>query len=247
MGSLWGQQLGLARSLFIYYGMPWRTRRLLSFYQQFVEPGALCFDVGAHVGNRLRLWSRLGANIVGLEPQPHLMRLLQRLYGRFPNITLLDQAVGAEPGEATMYMSERVPAVTSLSAEWIETVQQDESFAWVDWNGRLTVPVTTLDALIAEYGMPSFCKIDVEGYELDVLQGVSQPLPALSFEYVAAALPMALACLECLEALGEYRFNWCVGESHRWETAVWLTAAEMKNQLAHVKIGSGDIYARLQQ
>ena len=132
MDSRWGQQLGLARSLLIYYGMPWRTRHQLRFYRQFIQPGDLCFDVGAHVGNRLRLWSRLGASVVGLEPQPHLMRLLQRLYGRSDQITLLDHAVGAASGEATMYVSERVPAVTSLSAEWIATVQQDESFSWVD-------------------------------------------------------------------------------------------------------------------
>ena len=95
--------------------------------------------------------------------------------------------------------------------------------------------------------MPAFCKIDVEGYELEVLQGVSQPLPALSFEYVAAAKPMALACLERLEALGTYRFNWSAGESHQWETAVWLTAADMKASLAQIESGSGDIYARLQE
>lgn len=246
MASRWSQQIGLTRSLLIYYGMPWRTKHLLTFYRQFMQPGDLCFDIGSHVGNRLRLWLRLGAKVVGLEPQPHLMRVLQQLYGRSPHVTLLDQAVGAARGEATMYISERVPAVTTLSAEWIETVQQDESFAWVDWNGRLTVPVTTLDSLIAEYGLPAFCKIDVEGYELEVLQGVSQPLPALSFEYVAAAKPMGLACLERLEELGDYHFNWCVGESHRWETAVWLTAAEMKSQLAQIQDGSGDIYARLQ-
>ncbi|MCB9431162.1 MAG: FkbM family methyltransferase [Ardenticatenaceae bacterium] len=236
--------LGIARSLLMYYGTPWRTRRLLRFYGQFIQPGDLCFDIGAHVGNRMRLWHRLGGRIVGVEPQPQLMRLLLYSYGRFSNITLIEQAIGAEPGEATLYVSERTPTVTSLSERWITAVSQDPTFAHVQWNQQITVPVTTLDALIAEFGLPAFCKIDVEGYELEVLRGLSQPLPALSFEYVAATMPLALACVDRLTELGNYEFNWSEGEQHRWQTAVWLPPADLKQRLQAVQRGSGDIYAR---
>ena len=236
--------LGITRSLLMYYGTPWRTRRLLCFYGQFIRPGDLCFDIGAHVGNRMRLWRKLGGHIVGVEPQPQLMRLLRQSYGHFSTINLLEQAVGAEPGEATLYVSERTPTVTSLSAGWITAVSQDPTFAHVQWNQQITVPVTTLDALIAEFGLPAFCKIDVEGYELEVLRGLSQPLPALSFEYVAATMPLALACVDRLTELGNYEFNWSEGEQHRWRTAVWLPPADLKQRLQAVQRGSGDIYAR---
>jgi FkbM family methyltransferase len=242
MASL-AQQWGIGRSLLTYYTVPGRLRQLTRFYAQFIQPGDVCFDVGAHVGNRLWAWSRLGALIVAVEPQPHLLDLLRRLYGRSSHIHLLPVALGAQPGQQALYVSRRHPTVSTLSAEWITAVRQDASFANVDWDTAVSVPVVTLDELIARYGRPAFCKIDVEGYEAQVLRGLSQPLPALSFEYLPAALGVAHECLGLLARLGDYEFNWSVGETHRWQSPRWLSAGEMGEQL--VKQGkSGDVYGR---
>jgi FkbM family methyltransferase len=215
------------------------------FYAQFIPPGALCFDIGAHVGNRLRVWSGLGARMIAVEPQPSLMVWLQRLYGSHSSITLLEQAVGAQPGSATLYISSRTPTVTSMSQEWISAVQRDSSFSQVAWDKTVTVPVTTFDELIATYGLPAFCKIDVEGFELDVLRGLSQPVAVLSFEYIPAAMTVAVGCIERLEQLGRYEFNYSPGERHELQAPIWLCAAEMKIILARLNKGSGDVYARL--
>jgi len=104
-----------------------------------------------------------------------------------------------------------------------------------------------LDQLIAEHGLPAFCKIDVEGYELEVLKGLSQPIPALSFEYVPACLELARDCVTYLARLGPYRFNGSVGEAQRLRSEEWLDAAPLLEWLAAVaRTGrSGDIYARL--
>ncbi len=103
----------------MYYGVPLRNRALTRFYAQFVRPGDLCFDIGAHVGNRVRALSRLGARVVALEPQPQCMRLLRRWYGHHPNIELVEQAVGTAPSTRTLFISERTPTVTTLSRDWI--------------------------------------------------------------------------------------------------------------------------------
>lgn len=238
------EQMGILRSLAMYYGVPGRYARMRRFYAQFIPPGALCFDIGAHVGNRLRVWSGLGARMVAVEPQPRLMLWLQRLYGGHSRITLLEQAIGAQPGSGTLYISSRTPTVTSMSREWISAVQRDASFSQVAWDKTVTVPVTTLDELIAEYGLPAFCKIDVEGFELEVLRGLSQPVTALSFEYIPAAMAVAVGCIERLEQLGRYEFNYSPGERHELQAPSWLTAAEMKAVLAGLNEGSGDVYAR---
>lgn len=239
------EQIGILRSLAMYYGVPGRFRRMCELYGQFMGPGDLCFDVGAHVGNRLRVWNALGANMIALEPQPQLMRWLQRLYGRNTHITLLEQAVGAEPGAATLYISRRTPTVTTMSPQWISAVKQDPSFRQVAWDKPVQIPVTTLDELIVQYGRPAFCKIDVEGFELDVLRGLSQPVPAVSFEYIPAAIGIARDCIDRMCELGTYEFNYSPGESHRFASARWLDADEMHAVLAGMEKGSGDVYARL--
>ena len=180
---------GLLRSLAIYYGVPLlRGGRMRRLYAEFIQPGDLCFDIGAHVGNRLRTFLLLGAHVVAIEPHPRLMRLLRRWYGSHPNVTLLESALSDQPGTADLHISHAHPTVTTLSTDWINSVQHSEGFARVRWDETVSVPVTTLDALIAEYGLPAFCKIDVEGGEADVLRGLSQPIPALSFEYVPATI-----------------------------------------------------------
>jgi FkbM family methyltransferase len=230
----------------MYYGVPWRNFALARFYARFVGPGDLCFDIGAHVGNRLWALSRLGARIVALEPQPDCMRLLRRWYGDHTNIELVEQAAGAAPGTRTLFLSERTPTVTTLSRDWMAAVKRTPGFAGVRWDRDIPVRTTTLDDLIARYGMPTFCKIDVEGAELDVLRGLSHPLEVLSFEYIPAAIETAVSCVARLGELGRYEYNWSPGELSRLQSSVWLGPDQMADILRHMPVDgqSGDVYAR---
>lgn len=241
------KQIGVLRSLAIYYGVPGRIRLLTDFYRQFIQPGDRCFDIGAHVGNRIAAWSRLGAAIVAVEPQNHLMIWLRRFYGHSHQVKLMQAAVGAVPGQATLRGNYRNPTISTLSDSWVEAVSRDASFAGVAWNQTEQVRVTTLDALIEEFGQPKLVKIDVEGYESEVLRGLSTAVPVISFEFIPAAINLAEACLDRLDELGEYQFNWFVGESHRWVSATWLDQASMRQQLKAflTSRASGDIFARL--
>lgn len=248
--TLWAdlqQQYGLGRSLLIYYLIPFQHRGLARLYRAFIRPGDLCFDIGAHVGNRVRLWSRMGARVVAVEPQPHCMRLLRRWYGRWPGVTLREQALGAAPGTATLMVSRSNPTVSTTSPTWQQRVQQTTGFAAVRWETTVSVPMTTLDALIADHGLPAFCKIDVEGAEGEVLAGLSQALPALSFEYLPATADLAVACIERLSRLGRYEYNWTVSEWPWLRSRRWLDAQAMVAQLERMpRDGSaGDVYARL--
>jgi FkbM family methyltransferase len=230
----------------MYYGIPFRKNRLSCFYSQFIQANDLCFDIGAHVGNRLRAWSNLGARIVGIEPQPQCMRLLKRWYAHHPHITLVEQAVGSESGTQTLFISRCAPAVATLSRDWINAVQRTNTFVNVRRDMVLAVTVTTLDALIAQYGEPVFRKIDAEGYELEVLRGLSKAIRALSFEYIPAAIDIAVDCIERLDQLAMYEFNWSPGESHRLQSAAWLSPDEMGAHLTSMPVNgrSGDVYAR---
>src|SRR5436190_20418915 len=96
---------GIARSLVIYHGIPGRHRRMLRLYRQFLQPGELGFDIGAHVGSRVRAWRKLGARVLAVEPQPDCLSVLRLLYGRARDVTIVPLAVGAQAGRATLSLS----------------------------------------------------------------------------------------------------------------------------------------------
>jgi FkbM family methyltransferase len=240
--------LGFARSLAIYHGQPLRTRALRRHYAAFLGPGDLAFDVGAHVGNHARCFAGLGARVIAIEPQPAFAAWLRRLFRARPEVTVLECALASTPGTVALYPSPRTPTVATVSRRWIEAVRDSPGFDRVRWASGVRVPSTTLDALIARHGLPCFCKIDVEGYEAEVLRGLSHPIPALSFEYLPAASDVARRAAGLLAALGPYLFNPTVGERRRFVWRQWRPFGALDDWLAarHADEPSGDVYARLE-
>ena len=239
---------GLVRSLAIYRAMPWRRRAQTRFYETLLHGDALCFDVGAHAGSRTRALLGAGARcVVALEPQPAFAALLAREFGNDRHVILDTRAVGDALGTARLRVSSRHPTVSTLSDDMVERVGASAGFEHVRWDRELEVKVTTLDALIDVHGVPDFCKIDVEGHEARILDGLSRPVPLVSVEYLPAALDIADACVARLLALGDYRFNLCRGEDHRFVHAGWLEPDAIGAALREASADgvSGDLYARL--
>jgi len=238
---------GLVRSLCIYYGQPWKTGRMRRFYRQFIAPGDLCFDVGAHVGNRVRTFVSLGAQVVAVEPQPQMVATLQRMYGKRADVTIVPVGVADRPGRLTLHINTRNPTLTSFSEAWVEGFSAHPDISAAPWDDAVEVEVQTLDQLIAAYGEPRFCKVDVEGLEDRVLRGLSRAVQALSFEAFPLQIDRSIACVEQLQTLGDYRYRTVHAETFRWGQDDWCTADQMVARLHARTIadGSEDVYAQL--
>jgi FkbM family methyltransferase len=216
------------------------------FYRGFIEPEDLCFDVGANLGNRSRVFLDLGARVVALEPQPYCARVLRAKFGNDRRFTLIEKAVGAVAGTAQMACGD-LHTIATLSQDWRERTLASGRWQTGQWADTIDVEVTTLDQIMADHGVPRFCKIDVEGFELEVLRGLSSPLPALSFEFTAPEeTDKAVACLERIEQLGEHAYNYSMAETMTFAETEWLPRAGIRDVLTGIRgAGSwGDVYAR---
>lgn len=237
---------GVFHSLRLYQGGDAPRAAMDALYSRFVTSGDLVFDVGAHVGDRVSSFRRLGATVVALEPQPLLFRTLRLIHGRDSGVSLLSVAAGPSSGEAKLAINSANPTVSTLSRDFVAHASGQSGWEGQVWDSTLAVPVYSLDGIIAKYGAPAFIKIDVEGYEHDVLLGLSSPVAALSFEFTTIARDVARQAMERIGAIGDYVFDVALGESQALVFDRWLTADAMSEFLSNLphEANSGDVYAR---
>lgn len=233
------------RSLRTYYGNRPRRVAMDRLYGQFIHPGDLAFDVGAHVGDRVASFRRLGARVVAVEPQPALLRILRLFYGRKRDVVIEAVLLGASIGRADFRINVDNPTISTASTAFVDAADGAPGWEGQRWTRTVRMPVTTLDALIARHGVPAFIKIDVEGFEADVLAGLTNPVKALSFEFTTIQRDIAHRCVERCAALGFSTFNAALGETQMFVAETWMSAQEIRrwiDELPH-NANSGDIYA----
>ena len=219
---------------------------MVDFYSQFLSPEDLCFDIGANIGNRVKIFLKLGSKVIAVEPQQECVKVLTSCFIQNPNFTIVQKALGKTIGNALIYISDG-NTVSSLSREWIEVVKESGRFPGNWWDSGKPVQLSTIDELIRTYGIPKFIKIDVEGYEFEVIQGLSESITALSFEFTPEFSESSFKSLDYLKSLGECKTNFSQGESFTFDLREWISIDEMISYLKQFEGNSkifGDIYLR---
>jgi FkbM family methyltransferase len=218
------------------------------FYRQFVSRGSTVFDIGANVGTYTEAFLSLGAGkVVAVEPTPDLVRKLR--YIRDKRLTVVGSGVGKEPGILPFNLS-NFSTLNSFSGEWLDKVAQEVPSGRPQWVNTVNVEVTTLDAIIKEHGTPDYIKIDVEGAELQVLQGLTSSPKYLSFEFHSELHDILISCIRrsCFSPLAQ--FNYILGEpcgKNSLMLSEWVGADGMveiaRNALTTPRV-YGDIFVR---
>jgi FkbM family methyltransferase len=238
---------GLLSSYAIYYLVPLRTARMARFYKALLPGAALAWDVGAHLGNRSRVWLNLGWKVRAFEPQPACAALLENWFGDCPRFSLSRCAVGERAGTARLRISGRHPTLSSVSEDWVERMERHPLFNGISWSEQINVEQISLREAETGGGTPDFLKVDVEGGEAAVLRGLGGLPKSLSFEILPADRGNALVCVNILASKGRWEWNVALRESFRFlfpaavdlETiSKWITGLSDSQP-------SGDIYARL--
>ncbi len=232
------------------FGAFLRKRRFLnahnserSFYRQFVSPGDLVFDVGANIGDKATLFRSLGARVICFEPQTKIVDFLKRRFQYDKDVVIESGALGESSGEGSILLCSQLSALSTMA----ESSLSKGRFA-KELKGAMpqAVPIQTLEAMVKKYGKPDFCKIDVEGYEIQVIRGLMSSVPLLSLEVNIEFLPEIKQCVEILGGRGLASFNFSIGENNSLIFSKWLSSQEIIEFLESQTdpLFWGDIYAR---
>ncbi len=161
----WGECTFLAKDEYVgrsmyYYGEygPDETEKILDIAY------GTCLDIGANIGCISQALLAAGHKVVAFEPQPQLFSLLGKNSLNRGEVVLVPAAVGAAEGHVAM------PKVQySAKGNFGGIGVGDRSIY-----GSISVPVVTIDS--HNFNDVGFMKIDVEGYELEVLRGATETI-----------------------------------------------------------------------
>lgn len=216
----------------------------MKIFKSIIKKNDLIFDVGANIGSKSDIFLQLGAKVVGFEPQSKCANECRKRFKGNTNFILENVALGSFMGESVLYEA-NVHTISSMSTDFINAVKK-KRFSGYSWNKKIKVKVDTLDNMVQKYGRPKFIKIDVEGYELNVLNGLSCIPGVISIEFTPELIANSLACIERLESINKnLLFNYGYKEEDSFMYDSWVRKNRLLHHLRSIrdsKIEFGDIY-----
>ncbi len=220
-----------------------------NFYKKLLKkhpsPNKLIFDVGANIGTKSKVFSGLAKKVIAFEPSEKLYNRLLKSF-KNSNVEIYNCALGSKSGFLDLFIIEKNEAYNSLNKKHITETAIRRGITIIENVSQKKVKVELLEDFVNKYGIPKYIKIDVEGYEHEVLKGLQTPVPILSFE---ANLPefkkesiQSLNYLHIL-SLNKYKFNFTSSGSFLLEN--FVSKEEAIKFLNNTELSYLEIYALL--
>lgn len=148
---------------------------------------SLVFDVGANIGNKTAEYlNNNAAKVIAVEPTVNTYNILSNRFKNDNRVICENIAISKNNDTAILYNSNH-DVLNTLSKNFIERTSSSQGgsnrFQGSEWKESSQVITKNLDYLIEKYGLPTYCKIDVEGHEFSVIQGLTKPIKHVSFEH----------------------------------------------------------------
>lgn len=183
------------------------------------------------MGERTDCFLQLGAKIIVVEPQNSCYTMLEKKYHNQPKVEVLKRAVGSTERDDILMICDETDECSTLSKEFVATYS---NVSGLNWATTEQVKVVTLDALCQQYGIPKYCKIDVEGYESEVFMGLNIPIEWITFEFNRPLLNDTIKSLEVLSAIGNYQCNYIKYEFMKLALPEWMPMGEFRQNLEQI-------------
>jgi len=208
---------------------------------KLLKSGDLFFDIGAHLGDKSKELIKNNIKTVMVEPQPECLKELNKLYLNNSIVKIVPKGLGSFIGKMDMNINKETPVLSTFANHW-----KTGRFANSKWDEKITVDITTLDELVKTFGFPNYIKIDVEGFEYEVLKGLTKKVGIISFEFTSEFFDNSEKCINHLISLGYEKFNFSLGEKKKFNQS-WSSSSEIIHNLKkNIKLDDllwGDIYA----